>query len=40
LLHAATRGRVGDVDDIAQRRLYARGLYLSVPHAEDVLAAQ
>jgi tRNA (guanosine-2'-O-)-methyltransferase len=39
LLHAATRGRAGDLDDEAKRRLYARGLYLSVPHAEDVLAA-
>jgi hypothetical protein len=38
LLHAATRGRAGDLDQGARRRLYARGLYLSVPHAEDVLA--
>jgi tRNA (guanosine-2'-O-)-methyltransferase len=38
LLHAATRGRPGDLDPEMQRRLYARGLYLSVPHAEDVLA--
>lgn len=37
LLHAATRGRPGDLDSGAQRRLYARGLYLSVPHAEDLL---
>jgi tRNA (guanosine-2'-O-)-methyltransferase len=40
LLHAATRGRVGDLEGGVQRRLYARGLYLSVPHAEDVLAAE
>ncbi len=39
LLDAATRGRPGDLDLEAQRRLYARGLYLSVPHAEDILAA-
>jgi tRNA (guanosine-2'-O-)-methyltransferase len=39
LLHAATMGRAGDLDLEAQRRLYARGLYLSVPHAEDVLIA-
>jgi hypothetical protein len=32
-------GRAGDLDLEAQRRLYARGLYLSVPHAEDVLIA-
>jgi tRNA (guanosine-2'-O-)-methyltransferase len=40
LLHAATRGRAGDLELQSRRRLYARGLYLSVPHAEDVLAAQ
>ncbi len=39
LLHAATQGRKGDLDSAAQRRLYARGLYLSVPHAEEVLVA-
>jgi tRNA (guanosine-2'-O-)-methyltransferase len=38
LLHAATRGRRGDLDERAKRRLYARGLYLSVPHADDILA--
>jgi tRNA (guanosine-2'-O-)-methyltransferase len=38
LIHAATRGRAGDLDHAARLRLYARGLYLSVPHAEDVLA--
>ncbi len=39
LLHAATYGRKGDLDAAAQRRLYARGLYLSVPHAHEVLVA-
>jgi tRNA (guanosine-2'-O-)-methyltransferase len=39
LLHAASHGRQGDLDPVAQRRLYARGLYLSVPHAGDVLVA-
>jgi tRNA (guanosine-2'-O-)-methyltransferase len=39
LLHAATQGRPGDLDPATQRRLYARGLYLSVPHAEEVLVA-
>jgi tRNA (guanosine-2'-O-)-methyltransferase len=39
LLNAATHGRPGDLDDGERRRLYARGLYLSVPHAEDVLGA-
>jgi tRNA (guanosine-2'-O-)-methyltransferase len=39
LLHAATQGRKGDLDEAAQRRLYARGLYLSVPRADEVLVA-
>jgi tRNA (guanosine-2'-O-)-methyltransferase len=39
LLHAATRVRKGDLDGAARRRLYARGLFLSVPHAEEVLVA-
>jgi tRNA (guanosine-2'-O-)-methyltransferase len=39
LLQAATRGREGDLDEATVRRLYARGLYFSVPHAEDVLAS-
>lgn len=39
LLHAATRGRTGDLDAETQRKLYARALYLSVPRAEDVLVA-
>jgi len=40
LLDAATHGRPGDLDASDRRRLYARGLYLSVSHAEDVLGAQ
>jgi len=40
LLHAATRSRPGDLDPKTRRRLYARGLYLSVPHAEEVLGAR
>jgi tRNA (guanosine-2'-O-)-methyltransferase len=39
LLHATTQGRAGDLDAPTRRRLYARGLYLSVQHAEDVLVA-
>jgi tRNA (guanosine-2'-O-)-methyltransferase len=39
LLHAATSGRPGDLDDAERRRLYARGLILSVPRAADILAA-
>jgi tRNA (guanosine-2'-O-)-methyltransferase len=38
LMYAATKDRPGDLDPSAQRRLYARGLYRSVPHAEDILA--
>jgi tRNA (guanosine-2'-O-)-methyltransferase len=38
LLHAATSRRAGDLEPEDQRRLYARGLYLSVPHADDLLA--
>jgi tRNA (guanosine-2'-O-)-methyltransferase len=37
LLHAATQGRPGDLPADARTRLYARGLYLSVPRAEDIL---
>jgi tRNA (guanosine-2'-O-)-methyltransferase len=37
LLAAATANRPGDLDPGSRRRLYARGLYFSVPHAEDVL---
>jgi tRNA (guanosine-2'-O-)-methyltransferase len=40
LLSAATAGRPGDVDELARRRLYARGLALSVPRALDILAAR
>lgn len=40
LLHAATRGRPGSLDRDEQRRLYARGLYQTVKHAEVVLASQ
>jgi tRNA (guanosine-2'-O-)-methyltransferase len=39
LLHAATRGRAGDLDEADRLRLYARGLYLSVPRAEELIAA-
>jgi tRNA (guanosine-2'-O-)-methyltransferase len=39
LLYGATRGREGDLDEAARLRLYARGLYLSVPRADDVIAA-
>jgi tRNA (guanosine-2'-O-)-methyltransferase len=38
LLYAATLGRPGDLDLASQRRLYARGLYLTIPKAEEVLA--
>jgi tRNA (guanosine-2'-O-)-methyltransferase len=39
LLHAATTGRQGDLDDATKLRIYARGLYFSVPRAAEVLAA-
>ena len=39
LLFAATRGRAGDLEASDRRRLYARGLYLTVPHAEDVMGS-
>ena len=38
LLAAATTGRPGDLPPDERRRFYARCLYLSVAHAEDVLA--
>ncbi|MBX3231806.1 MAG: RNA methyltransferase [Labilithrix sp.] len=38
LLAAATAGRKGDLSEPERRRLYARGLYLSVDRADDVLA--
>jgi tRNA (guanosine-2'-O-)-methyltransferase len=37
LLCAATRGRAGDLEPQARRRVYARGLYLSVERAETIL---
>jgi tRNA (guanosine-2'-O-)-methyltransferase len=37
LLAAATANRPGDLDSESRRRLYARGLYFSVPRAEDIL---
>jgi tRNA (guanosine-2'-O-)-methyltransferase len=37
LLSAATAGRTGDLDEAARLRLYARGLYLSVPRARELL---
>ena len=38
LLSACTAGRAGDLNATDGRRLYARGLYLSVPRAEEILA--
>jgi tRNA (guanosine-2'-O-)-methyltransferase len=37
LLASATRGRGGDLDPEAHVRLYARGLYYSIPRAREVL---
>jgi tRNA (guanosine-2'-O-)-methyltransferase len=37
LLHAATRGRAGDLSPDARLRLYARGLVFSVTRAADLL---
>ncbi len=39
LLHAATRDRSGDLEEAERTRLYARGLVLSVPRANDILLA-
>ena len=39
LLYAATLDRPGDLDEASRRRLYARGLYLTVPKAEDILSS-
>lgn len=39
LLAAATRGRAGDLPPEHRERLYARGLYRTVPRASAVLAA-
>jgi tRNA (guanosine-2'-O-)-methyltransferase len=38
LLSHATAGRAGDLPEAERKRLYARGLYFSVDHADDVLA--
>ncbi len=38
LLASATANRPGDLPDDEQRRFYARCLYLSVAHAEEILA--
>ncbi|MGH7272556.1 MAG: TrmH family RNA methyltransferase, partial [Polyangiaceae bacterium] len=40
LVQAATTGRHGDLTEAARTSLYARGLYLSVPRAQDVLVAR
>jgi tRNA (guanosine-2'-O-)-methyltransferase len=40
LLAGATEGRPGDLNDEQRTLLYARGLYRSLPHAADVLAAR
>ncbi|MGZ3418726.1 MAG: TrmH family RNA methyltransferase [Polyangiales bacterium] len=39
LMHAATRGRSGDLDPATARMLYARGLFLSVSRAEERFGA-
>jgi tRNA (guanosine-2'-O-)-methyltransferase len=39
LLFAATRGRAGDLPPETQRALYARGLYLSIPRADERVEA-
>jgi tRNA (guanosine-2'-O-)-methyltransferase len=38
LLSSATRGREGDLDEASRTRLYARGLFYSVPRAREILA--
>jgi tRNA (guanosine-2'-O-)-methyltransferase len=38
LLSSATRHRKGDLPEADRTRLYARGLYLSIPHADRYLA--
>ncbi len=38
LLSSATRHRLGDLGESDRVRLYARGLYLSIPHADSYLA--
>jgi len=39
LLAFATAGRLGDLEELERRRLYARGLAVSVPHADALLEA-
>ena len=38
MLSHATKNRPGDLDEANRRRLFARGLYFSVPKADQVLA--
>jgi tRNA (guanosine-2'-O-)-methyltransferase len=40
LLAAATRDRPGDLSSAERRRLYARGLWLSIPRAREVVEAR
>jgi tRNA (guanosine-2'-O-)-methyltransferase len=40
LLFAATRGRIGDLDEARKRSLFSRALRLTVPRADEVLAAR
>lgn len=40
LLSAATRARPGDLPPTEKRRLYARGLFLSVPRAKEIVVAR
>jgi len=40
LLHAATLGRSGDLDEPRKRSLHARALWLTVPRADEVMAAR
>lgn len=39
LLTSATSGRAGDLPDAERTRLYARGLYLSAAHADELLGS-
>jgi tRNA (guanosine-2'-O-)-methyltransferase len=39
LLCQATQGRRGDLEEDAKLRIYARGLYFSVEHADEILTA-
>jgi tRNA (guanosine-2'-O-)-methyltransferase len=38
LLAAATAGRPGDLPEVERRKFYARCLYISVAHAEEILS--